>query len=153
MPRQALGALHPGRLLPGLARRRCAIGYHLNQGADREGEFIDAAQLADVFFRPDLITRRLAGDEAAIAQACRSIGDVRAVLAGGLPPKVTLLSPATADSTASTSCACASNPAGAGGRMGELKLFINGAEVPSRAVSPPGGGVVTQRLPLGAGHQ
>jgi DNA-binding beta-propeller fold protein YncE len=53
------------------------IGYQLNQGADRECEFVDSAQLAGVFFRPDLITRRLAGDEAAITQALQSIGDVR----------------------------------------------------------------------------
>jgi WD40 repeat protein len=128
------------------------IGYQLNQGPDREGEFVDSAQLAGVFFRPDLITRRLAGDEAAITQALRSIGDVRAVLAGGLPPTVTLLSPAAAESDGEYELSVRITPARPGAGVGELKLFINGAEVQARAVSPSGGGVVTQRLSLAPGQ-
>ena len=127
------------------------LGYQLNQGVDREGEFVDSAQLASVFFRPDLITRRLAGDEAAINQALQSIGNVRTVLAGGLPPTVTLLSPATAESDGDYELSVRVDPAQLGGRVGELKLFINGAEVPARAPSPPGGGVVTQRVSLAPG--
>jgi len=127
------------------------LGYHLNQGADREGEFVDSAQLASVFFRPDLISKRLDGDEAAIAQALRSIGDVSAVLAGGLPPTLALLSPATAQSDGEFEFKVQVTPGSPGAAVGELKLYINGAEVPSRAVSPAGGGVVTQRLQLAPG--
>ena len=127
------------------------IGYHLNQGADREGEFIDSAQLAGVFFRPDLISKRLAGDEAAIAQAVQSVGDVRAVLAAGLPPTLTLLSPAEASSDGQYELRVRVTPGSEAAGVGELKLFINGAEVPSRGVSPPGGGVITQRLSLAPG--
>jgi WD40 repeat protein len=127
------------------------LGYHLNQGANREGEFVDSAQLAGVFFRPDLITRRLASDEATITQAVESIGNVRVVLAGGLPPTVTLMSPARAESDGEYELSVRIVPAQPGSRVGELKLFINGAEVPGRAVSPPGGGVVTQRISLAPG--
>jgi hypothetical protein len=129
------------------------LGYHLNQGPDQEAEFIDSAQLAGVFFRPDLITRRLAGDEAALAEAVGSIGDVRGVIAGGLPPSVTLLSPAADESTGEYDLRVRISPARPGERVGELKVFINGAEVPSRGASPPGGGEVTQRLSLAPGVQ
>ena len=127
------------------------LGYHLNQGAEREGEFIDSAQLAGVFFRPDLISKRLAGDETAIAQALQSVDNVRTVLAGGLPPTLTLLSPASADSDGEYELSVRVTQGSPSAGVGELKLFINGAEVPSRGISPPGGGVVTQRLSLAPG--
>jgi len=146
------------------------LGYHLNQGADREGAFIDATQLSGVYFRPDLITRRLAGDETALSQALKgiaqetpvgglallgqalqSLGDVGSVLSGGLPPKVSLLSPLVASSDGDYDLRVKIEPARAGDTVGALRLFINGAEVRSRAISPPGGGVVTQRLSLAPG--
>ena len=130
------------------------IGYHLNQGPEREGEFVDATQLASVFFRPDLISRRLAGDEAAITAAVQSIGDIRAVLAGGLPPTVELLSPAqaNADANGEYELRVRVTPASPGAGVGALRLFINGAEVQGRGVSPKGGGTVTQRLTLAPGQ-
>jgi WD40 repeat protein len=65
------------------------LGYHLNQGREREAAFISAAQLGQNFFRPDLISRRLAGDEAPIAAAVAKVGDVRDLLrASALPPRV-----------------------------------------------------------------
>jgi WD40 repeat protein len=65
------------------------LGYHLNQGREREATFISAAQLGQNFFRPDLIARRLAGDEAPIAAAVAKVGDVRDLLrASALPPRV-----------------------------------------------------------------
>ena len=42
------------------------IGYQLNQGPDREGQFIGSDQLVKVFNRSDLVTRRLAGNESPI---------------------------------------------------------------------------------------
>jgi hypothetical protein len=129
------------------------LGYHLNQGADREGEFIDGSQLASVFFRPDLITARLASDEEAVAKAVASIGDVRSVLAAGLPPTVELLSPAAATSEGDYELRVRVTPGSPGARVGRLRLFINGAEVQARApLLPPGGGEATLRLSLAPGQ-
>ena len=64
------------------------IGYHLNRGRDQAGEFVGSDQLARLFYRPDLMARRLAGDEKAIQAAVAKVGDVRQVLAAGLPPRV-----------------------------------------------------------------
>ena len=126
------------------------IGYQVSLGAHREDILIDSAQLAGVFFRPDLITQRLAGQEAGVAEAVEAVGDVAEVLAAGRPPVVELLSPAVVESRGEVEFSVRINAGG--GSVGDLRLTINGAEVPTRAVSPPGGGVVTQRLHLTAGN-
>lgn len=74
------------------------IGYHLNQldsnGKPKEGQFVAAKQLSKQFYRPDLIAKRLQGDETAIAEAVRIVGDVRQILAQkqDAPPQLELLS-------------------------------------------------------------
>lgn len=71
------------------------IGYHLNQGSDKEGQFVPVEQLYDLFYRPDLVAQSLQPDgEKAIQAEVARIGDVRQVLAGGLPPELELLTPA-----------------------------------------------------------
>lgn len=62
------------------------IGYHLNQGDDKEGLFIRAQQLGKRFYRPDLISQRLNGNEQAIQTALREIGDICQILDQSLPP-------------------------------------------------------------------
>jgi hypothetical protein len=70
------------------------IGYHLNQGPDAAGEFITVEQLYRLYSRPELVSRRLEeGIDTEIQAALGRIGDVRQVLAGGLPPILELLSP------------------------------------------------------------
>lgn len=71
------------------------IGYHLNRGRDREGEFVSASQLREKFYQPGLIARRLDADgDQLIADAVKQLGDVRQLLAGagGKTPLVELLS-------------------------------------------------------------
>ena len=71
------------------------MGYHLNRGKEREGEFVSARQLREQFYQPGLIARRLDADgDALVAEAVRKLGDVRRVLAGakGAPPVVEVLS-------------------------------------------------------------
>lgn len=69
------------------------IGYHLNQGREREGRFVAAAQLERRFFRPDLIAHRLSpeGDKL-VADAAAKLGDVWQTLRDGLPPALELVS-------------------------------------------------------------
>jgi hypothetical protein len=69
------------------------IGYHLNQGSDKEGEFVKVDQLYDLFYRPDLVAQSLKDEgERAIQAELARIGDVRKVLARGLPPELELVS-------------------------------------------------------------
>ena len=67
------------------------IGYHLNRGADQEAEFVGVDQLYDQFYRPDLVAAALGPDYPRLAaEALGAIGDIRQVLAGGLPPTLAL---------------------------------------------------------------
>jgi hypothetical protein len=128
------------------------MGYQLNQGPDHEGQFVDSAQLSSVFFRPDLITARLKGDEAAIAAAVARSGDVRTVLAGDLPPTVTLLSPPVAESDSGDyELKVRITPSHPGVRVGELQLTVNGAAIQSPELYPAEGGEVTRHILLAPG--
>jgi hypothetical protein len=70
------------------------IGYHLNQGPDTAGEFVTVEQLYRLYSRPELVARRLnEGIDTELQAALARFGDVRQVLAGGLPPTLELLSP------------------------------------------------------------
>ncbi len=64
------------------------IGYQLNNGDTQAPSFVKVGQLYEPFHRPDLLQARIQGDEALIARELKKIGDVRQVLAQGLPPKV-----------------------------------------------------------------
>ena len=63
------------------------VGYHLNRGKEREGEFISARQLREHFYQPGLISQRLdANGDALVAEAVQKLGDVRELLAGAKAP-------------------------------------------------------------------
>jgi hypothetical protein len=49
------------------------VGWHINQGLDKEARYVTGAQLKDLFFRPDLVAEKINGDPD---------GKVRAAAAG-----------------------------------------------------------------------
>ncbi|MFM7239386.1 MAG: caspase domain-containing protein, partial [Cyanobium sp.] len=110
------------------------FGYHLNNGRNQAGTFISSAQLQQQFFRPDLIARRLAGEEATIADAVARLGDVRQVLAAGKPPLV------TADPSAGPPLRYLPNGdvevrfrvVDQGGGVGDLEIRLNGVRIEPR---------------------
>jgi WD40 repeat protein len=128
------------------------IGYHLNQGDDKEGLFISAQQLGKRFYRPDLIAQRLNGNEQGIQTALREIGDIRQVLAQGLPPQLTLLSNASSHQT---------NPdytvefqiADQGGGIGNIVYKVNGSVLDGRPVGTgvPGHRPLKRQFALASG--
>jgi WD40 repeat protein len=76
------------------------IGYHINRGPGREADFIQVDQLREVFYQPDLIAQILKpGGTMAVVEARNRIGDIAAILSGGHPPEIELLSPAQAEVT------------------------------------------------------
>jgi hypothetical protein len=129
------------------------IGYQLNQGADKEGQFIGSDQLAKVFNRADLVTRRLEGDERPITDAIQRIGDVRAVLAKGLPPKLELLSPAQVTQSGED-FVLRFRVIDQGGGIGQIVYRINGREIEGRPEGIPlvGSGHVSRRFSLAPGR-
>ncbi len=128
------------------------IGYHLNQGPDKEGQFVEVKQLYNLFYRPDLVAKRFQGDEQAIAQALATIGDVRQVLAGGLPPSLELLSPAEVTQT-NPDFTLQFKVKDQGGGIGQVIYRINGKTFEGRSVgiSVPGHDPLNRHFTLATG--
>ena len=75
------------------------IGYHLNRGRDREGEFIAARQLRETFFQPGLIAvRSTRKGTHGWPRRWKQGGDIRTLLEAGATPELALVSPARAES-------------------------------------------------------
>lgn len=113
------------------------FGYTLNQGRDREAEFVSSAQLRKAFYRPDLLTARAAGNEAAITAAVAQVGEVRSLLVKAVPPDVDLLSPAEANVEGDYELKLNITPRSGG--VGRVRVRLNGVEQPEGREVPVGG--------------
>ncbi|HEX9490956.1 MAG TPA: caspase family protein [Stellaceae bacterium] len=70
------------------------VGYHLNNGPNKAADFVEIGQLYNLFYRRDLVLAKFRGGaagERSVAQQLARIGDVRAVLKTGLPPRLELV--------------------------------------------------------------
>jgi WD40 repeat protein len=104
------------------------MGYHLNRGKDREGEFISARQLREHFYQPGLISRRLDADgDALVAEAVKKLGDVQQLLTGAkaLPPLVELISDAELSGEEEVTIKVRVEDRGGG--VGGLIYYVDGA--------------------------
>ncbi|MCX7113210.1 MAG: caspase family protein [Proteobacteria bacterium] len=129
------------------------IGYHINQGPDKEGQFVEVKQLYSLFYRPDLVAKRFQGDEQPIREALAKIGDVRQVLAGGLPPALELLSkPEVTQTEPDYTLQFKVNDLGGG--IGKLIYRINGKLIEGRpiGIGIPGHAPLNTRFPLAPGE-
>lgn len=95
------------------------IGYHINQGKDREAKFIPMSYLYDVFYRPDIIQARFRGED------IRALVRLTAEEALKFPaPDIRFTKvPGTTSAEKARLCYQVRN---AGGGIGELRLFQNG---------------------------
>lgn len=131
------------------------LGYHLNQGRDREATFVSSAQLKQ-FFRPDLVNARLLrGDEAPVAAAVNQVGDVRELLrATALPPQIRLIGPPQRLPSGEVEITYELIDRGGGFEKVELRLSNpndpNGALIEGRS-NPPVAGINRTRLALPGG--
>jgi len=105
------------------------IGYHLNQGKDREAAFVGIAQMYDLFYRPDLVQKALDDDRSAIIAELKRIGDVRTILAGGLPPKVGFVAPAIGATLDKADIMVRLELEDKGGGVGRVQWKINGTTI------------------------
>ncbi|MEA2099176.1 MAG: caspase family protein, partial [Campylobacterota bacterium] len=63
------------------------IGYHINQGADKEARFVSVDKLYDTFYRPDLVQKALDGED--ISSYAKNI-NINTILSAGLAPVVSI---------------------------------------------------------------
>ena len=112
------------------------VGYHLNRGGDREGEFVDARQLWETFYQPGLVARRLDADgDRLVREQVQRRGDVRSLLKAGEVPELVLESAATAQTDGTYEMVVRVLRGGQGG--GKLVLRVDdGAEMSGRWITP-----------------
>ena len=130
------------------------IGFYLNRGKDREGEFVSARQLWETFYQPGLIADRLQADgDERIAAAVKQRGDVRELLKAGQMPELELLSPAEAESEGAHTLKVRVRRIGSG--EGRLVVRVDGQELKGRWQAPAltPGGVVELPLDLAGGER
>lgn len=100
------------------------IGWHLNQGKDKEAIFIPSSQLYDVFFRPDIVQAKFRGDDISgmitvtVEQALKSPPPI---------PSFTRIPPTSKNNTEKVCYKVVST----GGGIGEVRLFQNGKLIKS----------------------
>jgi WD40 repeat protein len=100
------------------------IGWHLNQGKDKEARFIPSGQLYDVFFRPDIVQAKFKGEDIS------SMITITAAQALKMPPPILSFTkvPSTTKSNMEKVCYKAE---ATGGGIGEVRLFQNGKLIKS----------------------
>ena len=111
------------------------VGYHLNRGKEREGEFISARQLREHFYQPGLISQRLdANGDALVAEAVQKLGDVRELLAGAKAPAPVVELLSEAQITTAGDVPVKVRIKDQGGGIGRLIYRIDGIEFEGRMV-------------------
>lgn len=100
------------------------IGWHLNQGKDKEARFIPNGQLYDVFFRPDIVQAKFKGEDIS------SMITLTAAQALKMPPPTLSFTKAPSTTKLNTEKICYKAVA-TGGGIGEVRLFQNGKLIKS----------------------
>jgi hypothetical protein len=121
------------------------IGWHLNQGKDKEAVFYNADQLWDSFHRPDIVQavlkeRRPAGE---IAEELGLVFDLKTALRQ--TPRVALHGPSDGSTSATSSLTVRLEAQDTGGGLHDLALYHNG-----KRLHPDGAAAESMRdgLPL-----
>ncbi len=125
------------------------VGYHINRGRERAGDFVSAAQLRERYYRPALVSRRLDVDgDALLADAVGRFGDARQLLlrSDGRPPALELLSPGEVYSSRPFDVRL--RLLDTGSAVERLLYRVDGVELDMQAVTGPNGGVLTRSLDL-----
>lgn len=63
------------------------IGYHINQGSNKEARYVSVEKLYDTFYRPDLVQKALSGED--ISSYAKAI-DINTLINQGLAPEVAI---------------------------------------------------------------
>ncbi|CAA6819509.1 MAG: High-affnity carbon uptake protein Hat/HatR [uncultured Sulfurovum sp.] len=96
------------------------IGYHINQGANKEAKFLDVSRFRKQFYRPDLISKAIAGED--LSHYAKGI-DIDSILKAGLPPKVEMLS--TSRTMDAESATVGVKVCDEGGGIENLSFYLN----------------------------
>jgi WD40 repeat protein len=100
------------------------IGWHLNQGKEKEPNFITNGQLYDVFYRPDIVQAKFRGDDIS------KLISISATEALKNPPPTLVFTKIPPNTKNITEQVCY-KVISSGGGIGEVRLFHNGKLIKS----------------------
>jgi len=111
------------------------VGYHLNIAKNKLSKFINVSQVYDLFYRPDLIKKKLIGGyQHEIDDTITKIGDIRKIIGQGLPPEVRILSLENKISQDLSSVSVKVTLTEQGGGSGRIRYRANGIVVAEQNV-------------------
>lgn len=119
------------------------IGYHINQGFEKQARWVSFSRLYDVYFRPHLIRLKLARPTLDLSQYTRVVR-VKKVLEISLLPEVEILSPKEGEVVRSEWVTVKVRVKDKGGKIGDIKVYVNGklsASIVSEEFKPLSGTV------------
>jgi hypothetical protein len=129
------------------------VGWHVNEGAEKESRFVTAAQLKQHFYRPDIVRRALVlgSSSKAVAEATGTDFSLDDLLRGA-PPEFSIVSPPPGSSIASGEAEIGL-AVESGGALGEPEVTVNGRRVQTSIEEAAGERGQTHRLrvPLAGG--
>jgi WD40 repeat protein len=105
------------------------VGWHINQGPDKEARYVTGAQLKKFFFRPDLVVEKIKGDPDGKVRDAAAAINIEDLLRGVIAPAVQILSPANGATLSEASVTVTARIADRGGGIGRIVSKLNGQAV------------------------
>ena len=109
------------------------IGYHINQGFERQARWVSFSQLYDVYFRPDLVRLKLARPTEDLFKYTR-VAKVKEALETSPPPEVGIISPKGDELLRSEFVTVKVRVKDTGGMIGDIRVYVNGKITASEGV-------------------
>ena len=105
------------------------IGYHINRGEDKAADYVKVDQVYDLFYRPDLVAKKLeGGHEKEILLAQRRV-NIEKVIASGIAPQVAFLSPQEGETLKKRDITLKLKLTDRGGGFGKIVYRLNGITI------------------------
>jgi WD40 repeat protein len=102
------------------------VGWQINQGPDKEARYVTADQLKKLFYRPDLVAAKIAGDpEGTLREEAQRL-DIDAILASGPAPEVAIVAPSDGNQADENKQNVTVRIADKGGGIGKITFRVNG---------------------------
>jgi len=101
------------------------IGYHINQGFEKQARWVSFSQLYDVYFRPDLVRLKLARPTEDLSKYT-SVAKVKEALETSPPPEVEIISPQEGEVVNDEWVTLKVRVKDKGGKIGDIRVYVNG---------------------------
>jgi hypothetical protein len=100
------------------------IGYHINQGVDKEAKFISSDQVHTEFYRPDIVKKALSKED--VSKFIKQI-NIKKIIKGGFAPEVSFLT--KRKKTKKCDIEMHLQICDTGGGVGDVILVLNGTKI------------------------